>query len=106
MVNSGESGQLGQAMVHSARPAGLLNTRFALQGLDEYVSLLRRCWAQRPLDRPSFDRIAAELRRARLGFLLPMQRHLLHSTGACACMQLAPLPLPTLFHVCEFLINF
>ncbi|KAL4447322.1 hypothetical protein ABPG77_007355 [Micractinium sp. CCAP 211/92] len=32
------------------------------QGLEEYTSLLQRCWAQLPLERPSFDQIAAELR--------------------------------------------
>ena len=35
-----------------------------MQGLDGYIALLRRCWAQMPLDRPGFDQIAAELRRA------------------------------------------
>ena len=31
-------------------------------GLDAYVALLKRCWAQSPYDRPAFDRAAAELR--------------------------------------------
>lgn len=31
-------------------------------GLDRYVALLKRCWAQRPEDRPTFGEIVAELR--------------------------------------------
>jgi len=31
-------------------------------GLDDYVSLLQRCWAQNPFDRPSFNEIIIELR--------------------------------------------
>ncbi len=37
------------------------------QGLEEYTSLLQRCWAQLPLERPSFDQIAAELRCVQCG---------------------------------------
>lgn len=36
-----------------------------LQGLDEYVALMRRCWVQQPLDRPGFDHVAADLRCVR-----------------------------------------
>ncbi|KAI7845286.1 hypothetical protein COHA_001129 [Chlorella ohadii] len=32
-------------------------------GLDNYVALMRRCWAQRPEDRPSFEEAIHELRR-------------------------------------------
>lgn len=30
-------------------------------GLGRYVALLQRCWAQNPLDRPTFEEAAAEL---------------------------------------------
>ena len=32
------------------------------EGLDEYIALLRRCWAQDPEQRPSFGDIIPELR--------------------------------------------
>ncbi|PRW05806.1 Serine threonine- kinase CTR1 [Chlorella sorokiniana] len=32
-------------------------------GLDDYVQLMRECWAQSPEDRPSFDDAVARLRR-------------------------------------------
>lgn len=35
----------------------------AFPGLDAYVTLLRRCWAQNPLDRPAIQEVAAELGR-------------------------------------------
>ena len=31
-------------------------------GLDAYINLLRRCWAQNQLDRPTFQEIFRELR--------------------------------------------
>lgn len=39
---------------------GLDNDAFS--GLDQYISLLQRCWAQNPYDRPSFSEIIQELR--------------------------------------------
>lgn len=34
---------------------------FAFQGLDAYLSLMQRCWAQEPQDRPSFQEVADQL---------------------------------------------
>jgi serine/threonine protein kinase len=31
-------------------------------GLPRYTALMRRCWAQNPLDRPSFQEVVSELR--------------------------------------------
>jgi serine/threonine protein kinase len=31
-------------------------------GLDQYLALMQRCWAQRPSDRPTFAQAAKELR--------------------------------------------
>lgn len=31
-------------------------------GLDDYISLLQRCWVQEPADRPTFHQIVPELR--------------------------------------------
>jgi hypothetical protein len=36
--------------------------RGGLSGLEGYVALIQRCWAQSPEDRPSFGEIIAELR--------------------------------------------
>ena len=32
------------------------------EGLDQYITLMRRCWAQNPEDRPTFQEIIADLR--------------------------------------------
>ena len=34
----------------------------AWAGLPRYLELMRRCWAQNPLDRPTFQQVVAELR--------------------------------------------
>lgn len=39
----------------------------SFSGLDEYIGLLKRCWAQAPEDRPSFDEIVPELRWVMMG---------------------------------------
>lgn len=31
-------------------------------GYEEYAALMQRCWAEAPEDRPTFERVAAELR--------------------------------------------
>jgi hypothetical protein len=36
----------------------------ARAGLDAYIALLQRCWAQQPEQRPSFREVARELRWA------------------------------------------
>ena len=33
------------------------------KGLDGYIALMNRCWAQRPKDRPGFGEVIAELRK-------------------------------------------
>jgi hypothetical protein len=43
-------------------PAAQLGLRPTPSGLDAYVALMQRCWAQQPQDRPSFEQIMAELR--------------------------------------------
>ena len=34
----------------------------AFAGLDAYISLMQRCWAQDPVERPAFQQIVTELR--------------------------------------------
>lgn len=34
----------------------------SFEGLDAYVALIRKCWAQNPLDRPTFSEVIAQLR--------------------------------------------
>ncbi len=36
-------------------------------GLDDYVALMQRCWAQAPADRPGFQEIVVQLRWGRQG---------------------------------------
>ena len=37
------------------------------EGLDRYVQLMQRCWAQEPEERPAFDAICSQLRWAEVG---------------------------------------
>lgn len=37
----------------------------AFAGLDDYISLMQRCWAQAPEERPGFQQVVVELRWGR-----------------------------------------
>lgn len=44
-------------------------------GLDEYLDLMQRCWAQSPADRPAFTEVVGRLKAiAQTAFLLPPQQ--------------------------------
>lgn len=46
------------------------------EGLQDYIALVNRCWAQDPKDRPSFQQIVDDLRCGLLGlFFVPCLQH-------------------------------